>query len=119
MPEFIKKYLDQFREFWGSLDKSQKTRLYITSAVVVVAVTISIIILTRPQRIVLFTSTDRKQIGEMINILNENGIWNEAGNDGTSIIIDKKDNNRAQILLAQSGYQRKDLRLQTPFQASD
>lgn len=104
MPEFIKKYLDQFREFWGSLDKSQKTRLYITSAVVVVAVTISIIILTRPQRIVLFTSTDRKQIGEMINILNENGIWNEAGNDGTSIIIDKKDNNRAQILLAQSGY---------------
>jgi len=104
VPEFIKKYLDQFREFWGSLDKSQKTRLYITSAVVVVAVTISIIILTRPQRIVLFTSTDRKQIGEMINILNENGIWNEAGNDGTSIIIDKKDNNRAQILLAQSGY---------------
>jgi len=104
VPEFIRKYLDQFREFWGSLDKSQKTRLYITSAVVVVAVTISIIILTRPQRIVLFTSSDRKQIGEMINILNENGIWNEAGNDGTSIIIDKKDNNRAQIVLAQSGY---------------
>ncbi|HOJ79636.1 MAG TPA: flagellar basal-body MS-ring/collar protein FliF [Clostridiales bacterium] len=104
MPESIKKYLDQLKEFWESLDKSQKTRFYITSAIVVIAVTISIIVLTRPQKITLFTSSDKKQIGEMINILNENGIWNEAGNDGTSIIIDKKNNNKAQIVLAQSGY---------------
>ena len=104
MQEFIKKYLDQFKEFWGSLEKSQKTRLYITSAIVVIAVSVSIFILTRPQRIVLFTNSDQKQIGEMINILNENGIWNSAENNGTSIVIDKKDNNRAQILLAQAGY---------------
>jgi flagellar M-ring protein FliF len=106
VPEFIKKYLDQFREFWGNLDKSQKTRFYITSAIVVIAVTISIIVLTRPQRTVLFTNSDKKQIGEMISILNENGIWNEAGDNGNSIIIDKKDNSRAQILLAQEGYPR-------------
>ncbi len=106
MPDFIKKYLDQFREFWGSLDKSQKTRLYITSAIVVVAISISIFLLTRPQRVVLFTNPDQKQIGEMITILNENGIWNTAENNGTSIIIDQKDNNRAQIVLAQAGYPR-------------
>ncbi len=104
MPEFIKKYLDQFKEFWEGLEKSQKTRLYITSAIVVIAISISIILLTRPQRIVLFTNSDQKQIGEMIDILNDNGIWNSAENNGTSIIIDKKDNNRAQILLAQAGY---------------
>lgn len=106
MPDFIKKYLDQFKEFWGSLEKSQKTRFYITSAIVVIAVSISIIILARPQRVTLFTSSDVKQIGEMVSILNENGIWNEAANNGTSIIIDKKDNNKAQIVLAQAGYPR-------------
>ncbi len=104
MPDFIKKYLDQFREFWGSLEKSQKTRLYITSAIVVAAISISIFLLTRPQRVVLFTNSDQKQVGEMINILNENGIWNSAENNGTSIVIDQKDNNNAQIILAQAGY---------------
>jgi flagellar M-ring protein FliF len=107
MPDFIKKYLDQFREFWASLDKSQKTRLYITSAIVVAAISISIFLLTRPQRVVLFTNSDQKQIGEMITILNDNGIWNTAQNNGTSIIIDQKDNDRAQIVLAQAGYPKK------------
>ncbi len=104
MPEFLKKYLNQIKEFWGSLDKSQKTRLYVTSAIVVVAITISIILLTRPNRIVLFTNSDKTQIGEMITVLNDNGIWNEAQNNGTSIVIDAKNNNKAQILLAQAGY---------------
>lgn len=104
MPEFIKKYLDQLKEFWKSLDKSQKTRLYVTSAIVIVAVGISIFLLARPKRIVLFTNSDQKQIGEMIAVLNDNGIWNSAGNNGTSIIINSKDNNNAQILLAQAGY---------------
>lgn len=104
MPDVIKKYLDQFREFWNSLEKSQKTRLYITSAIVAVAIIASILVLTRPNRIVLFSGSDKKQIGEMVSILNENGIWNSAENNGTSIVIDSKNNNKAQILLAQSGY---------------
>lgn len=104
MPDFIKKYLDQLKEFWKSLDKSQKMRLYITSAIVVVAISISVIILARPERIVLFSNSDQKQIGEMVSILNENSIWNTPGNNGTSIIINSKDNNNAQIVLAQSGY---------------
>lgn len=104
MPDFIKKYLEQFKEFWNSLEKSQKTRLYITSAIVVVAISISIFMLTRPNRVVLFTNSDQKQIGEMVDILNENNIWNSAENNGTTIVIDSKNNNNAQILLAQAGY---------------
>lgn len=104
MPDFIRKYLDQFREFWNSLEKPQKNRIYITSIIVVVAISISIFLISRPKRVVLFTNTDQKQIGEMIGILDDNGIWNSAENNGTSIVIDSKDNNRAQILLAQAGY---------------
>ena len=40
VPEFIKKYLDQFREF-GKPRQVPKARFYITSAIVVIAVTIS------------------------------------------------------------------------------
>lgn len=104
MPDFIKKYLDQFKEFWNSLDKSQKTRLYITSAIVILAVSISIFIIARPKHIILFSNSDKKQIGEMVNILNESGIRNSVDNNGTSIIINSRDNNNAQIVLAQAGY---------------
>jgi flagellar M-ring protein FliF len=104
LPDFIKKYLDQLKEFWNSLDKSQKTRLYITSAIVVAVIAVSIFMLTKPNRIVLFSSSDKAQIGEMITILEDNGIWNSAGNDGGSILIDSKNNNKAQVILAQAGY---------------
>jgi len=104
MPDFLKKYLGQFKEFWSNLDKSQKTRLIVTSAIVVVAISISIFLLTRPDRMVLFTNPDQKQIGEMVNVLNENNIWNSIENNGTTIVIDSKDNNKAQIILAQAGY---------------
>lgn len=104
MPDVIKKYLDQIKEFWGSLEKSQKTRLYITTAVVAIAIAISIFMITKPNRVVLFSSSDQKQIGEMIQILDDNGIWNSAENNGTTILIDSKNNNKAQILLAQAGY---------------
>ncbi|HEX2947142.1 MAG TPA: flagellar basal-body MS-ring/collar protein FliF [Clostridia bacterium] len=104
MPDFLKKYLDQLKEFWNSLEKSQKTRIYVTSAIVIIAVTISLIYLSRPNRVVLFTNSDQKQIGEMVKVLNDNGIWNEAQNNGTSIVINSKDNNNAQIMLAQAGY---------------
>ena len=104
MPDFIKKYLDQFKEFWNSLDKSQKTRLYITSAIIIAVVGISIIIIARPKHIVLFSNSDKKQIAEMVNILNERGIWNSVDNNGTSITINSRDNSNAQIVLAQAGY---------------
>ncbi len=109
MPEFMKKYLEQLKEFWGSLEKSQKTRLYITSAIVIITIGISVFMLTKPNRIVLFSNSDQKQIGEMVTILNDNGIWNSAENNGTSIMIDSKNNNTAQILLAQAGYPKEGL----------
>lgn len=104
MPEALSRLWQQLTEFWNNLEKSQKTRLYITSAVVAVAVTVSIILLTRPNYITLVDNADKKQVGEMTAILNENNIWNRVENDGSSIVINSSDNNRAQIALAQKGY---------------
>lgn len=104
MPEIFSRWLRQLSEFWKSLEKSQKTRLYITSAIVVAAITIGIVMLTRPSRIILVSNADQKQVGEMSTILNENKIWNSLDNGGSSIVINSKDNNKAQVLLAQEGY---------------
>lgn len=109
MPEALTKLLNQAREFWAGLEKSQKTRLYITSALVVVAITVSIIMLTRPSYMTLVKDADQKQIGEMSSVLNENQIWNSVEGGGTSIKINMRDNNKAQVALAQKGYPKEGL----------
>lgn len=112
MPEFITRYWNQLSEFWKSLEKSQKTRLYITSAIVAVAIGLSIFMLSRPNHVTLFSSEDKKQVGEMVAILNDNSIWNTPEDNGASIVINAKDNNKAQILLAQEGYPKNGMTFQ-------
>jgi len=104
MPEALSRLMQQATDFWKNLEKSQKTRLYITSAIVVVAVTVGIILLTRPNYVTLISDVDQKQIGEMSTILDENKIWSKLEKGGSSIIINSKDNNKAQVALAQKGY---------------
>jgi len=104
MPAFLQKFIDQCKDFWRNLDKSQKTRICVTSALVVAAAGILIFIVTKPNRMTLFSGNDKAQVGEMSTILNEAGIWNRIENGGTNIVIDTKNNDRSQVLLAQEGY---------------
>ena len=104
MPVALVNLWKQFTEFWQGLEKSQKTRLYITSAVIVVAVTVSLIMLTKPNYITIIKNADQKQVGEMTAILDDSGIEHKENSDGTSISVNLKDNSKAQIALAQNGY---------------
>jgi len=104
MPEFFTKAKDQIVEFWNNLDKNQKKRLYITSAIVVVAVTLGIILLTRPNYVTLVRSTDTKQIAEMKKILDDNQIWNKLDDNGESIIVKQSDKAKARIAVSDKGY---------------
>lgn len=103
MPEALTKLWKQAVEFWQGLDKSQKTRLYITSIIVVAALGISIFMLARPNRITLVKNVDSKQIGEMVTVLNDNKIWNTLDDSGTGIIINSKDKSKATVALSNSG----------------
>jgi flagellar M-ring protein FliF len=104
MPEALTELKQQVVEFWKNLDNSQKKRLYITSAIIATAVTIAIVFLTKPAYVTLISNADAKQVGEMSNILNDNNIWNSIEDNGTSILINSKENNKAQVALAQQGY---------------
>lgn len=109
MPGFLQKLKQQVAEFWGSLDKSQKTRLYITSAVVIATVVIGIILLTRPSYVTLISSNDSRQIGEMKKILDDSKIWNKLDNDGNSIIVNKNDKAKARIAVSDKGFPKSGL----------
>lgn len=104
MPVALANLWKQVSEFWQGLEKSQKSRLYITSAVIVVAVTISMFLLTKPNYITIINNADQKQVGEMTAILDQNGIAHKENSNGTSISVNMKDNSKAQIALAQNGY---------------
>jgi flagellar M-ring protein FliF len=104
MPEIFSNIVKQIKDFWSKLDKSQKKRIYITTAVVIVTVAAAMIALTRPTYVTVISNASQKEIGEMSSILSENGIWNEISKDGTGIIVNSRDNSKAQIALAEEGY---------------
>lgn len=104
MPEMLSRMQQQVAEFWQNLDKSQKSRIYIISAVLVVAIAASVILLTRPNNMSLIKNADPKEVGEMVKILTTEKIWNEVGDGGSSITIHAKDNSKAQAALVQQGY---------------
>ena len=104
MPAVIQKYVDQAKDFWQNLEKSQRNRIIITSAAAVAAVILLLFIVTRPNRMTLVTASDKAQVGEMSDILTNSGIWNRVENNGSSIVIDTKNNDKSQVLLAQAGY---------------
>lgn len=104
MPEAISRLQQQFVEFWKNLDKSQRNRIVITSAILLVAMTIGIILLTKPSYMTLIRNGDPKEVGEMVKILNDNKIYNKVENNGANIVIKTKENSLAQAALVQSGY---------------
>jgi len=104
MPAFLEKYTQQLKDFWGNLEKKQRVRICVVSVAAAIVMIIFIVVVTRPDRMTLYQSEDKKQVGEMSDVLSERGIWNKVENGGTSILIDSKNNDTAQVTLAQAGY---------------
>ncbi|MCR4434502.1 MAG: flagellar basal-body MS-ring/collar protein FliF [Clostridiales bacterium] len=115
MPEVISRLQRKLLEFWGNLDKSQKTRIYIISAILVVAIAAGIILLTRPNYVPLIRNADPKDIGEMAKILDNQKIKYSLRDNGSSIYINAKDNNKAQVLLFQNGYPKSGMSFEDAF----
>lgn len=102
MPVFITDLQQKISSFWKGLDKSQKTRIYLTAAILVIALVVSIFLLTRTTYVPLITSSDSKEVSEMAAILEDNGFKYEISGD--TILIDSKNKNKAQALLVQNDY---------------
>ena len=115
MPEAMSRLLQKTADFWKSLEKFQRNRIYITSAIIAVAVAVSIIFLTRPNFVPLIRSADTRDVGEMTKILDSAKVKYELKDNGSSIYINSADNNKAQVILFQSGYPKSGMTFEDAF----
>lgn len=102
MPEVLSKLQQRITELWKNLDKSQKSRIYVISAILVIAITVSIVMLTRTTYVPLVTIDDTKDAAEIEEVLQAKGI-NYKPDGGNKILVDSKDKNKAEFALASSG----------------
>ncbi len=109
MPEFLSRILKPIQEFWKGLDKSQKLRIYITSAIVVIAVGLGLFLLTRPSYTTVINNADPADIAEMQKILTEKGISYKLTDDKSGIIVNVKDSDTAHFELVSAGYPKNGL----------
>lgn len=104
MPEILVSVQQKIKDLWSNLDKSQRVRVYLISAILVVAISASILLATKSEYVPLISSSDVKEIGEMSKILDDKKIPYKITDDRKSITVDKKDNDKAQAALVQQGY---------------
>jgi flagellar M-ring protein FliF len=96
-------------DFWKGLDKSQKTRIYITSGIVVVAVGLGLFMLTRPTYTTVIQNASAEDVAAMQKILNDKGISYKLTDDKSGIIVNLKDSDAAHFELVSAGYPKNGL----------
>lgn len=103
MPEFLTRMLKPITDFWKGLEKSQKTRIYITSGLVTLAVVVGLFLLTRPTYTTLIANADDEAIASMQKVLKDKGISYKLTEDKSGIIVNKKDSDQAHFELVNAG----------------
>ncbi len=102
MPELFSKIPQQFTEFWKNLDKSNKTKMIVISAIVFLSVGAAIMMITRPQYQDLVSFVEPRDARDVIMQLDKSNIEYRLQDNGT-IQVKKNDLNRAKAALLQEG----------------
>ena len=113
MPDIVKKYLDKIKEFWNKYNKKQKTIFISSVLVAVIAIAILGFVLAQPQTVVVRYCSTASEATEVRQLLTSNDIPCTVGSN-FEIIIDKKDEIEAQLVLgsnniASTGYSYADV----------
>lgn len=102
MPEVFSRLQQQIMELWKNLDKSQKNRIFITSGILIIVITVGIVMLTKTTYVPLMTLDDPKDATEIEKALQEKEIKYKLG-DGGRILVDTRDKNKAEFAVASEG----------------
>ena len=106
MGEAIKKIRDNLNEFWQGLDKGQKTRIAVISALSIILIVSIGVLSAIPRYQVLYPNLDAKDAGEIREKLKEMKIPVKI--DGTTILVPKDKVDEARITLAMGGLPKND-----------
>lgn len=119
MGEFLKKIREQLAEFFEKTEKKKKIQLGVVAAVIVVAVTVSIIMLTRVEYTILYKNLSLKDVSSVTEELTNLGIqWKYLDNDSTTVMIPTDTVNKARVQLAALGLPKEDYDMSGVFDNS-
>lgn len=99
MPERVKEVLEKIKAWWLKFSTKQKTLIVSITAVVIIALVILSVIMTRPTMVPLITCTDQTESAQVKELLTGEGLDFEVSNDGLTYTINAKDQSAANILL--------------------
>lgn len=99
MPEKIKEILEKIKAWWLKFTTKQKTLLVSITAVVVIALVILSVIMTRPTMVPLITCSNQTESAQVSELLTGEGLDFDVSDDGLTYTINSKDQSSANILL--------------------
>ncbi len=120
MPERIQKMLDRIKDWWLKFTVRQKAILISSVSVVIIALIILSVVVTRPKWVVLKATDDAKSAESIKTLLEDNKItYNFSQNDGNyTFKIHEADSNQASLLLGTNNISTDNYTLDTALSGS-
>ncbi|QUH31436.1 flagellar basal-body MS-ring/collar protein FliF [Vallitalea guaymasensis] len=103
MPGFISKISDQITGFWNKFDKKQKLQIIAAVVVTVIALSILTIALNKTKMVPFVSGLEPKTTNQVKTLLQEQGIKYEVRDNASSVYVDKKRKQDAQMALDSMG----------------
>lgn len=106
--ETLAKIIKPLSDFWDGMDKSKKIRFVSMTAVIVIVIIVSALLLSRKEYTVLYNNMDVKEAGEVLNKLKEMDVDAKVEGEGT-ILVPGGNHDSLRMQLAAEGYPKSGL----------
>ncbi|OOB80492.1 MAG: flagellar M-ring protein FliF [Epulopiscium sp. Nuni2H_MBin003] len=99
MRETITQASNQITEKWTELPRKRKIQLSVGVLAIIIALGITIFMLTRPEKAILYSKLDMEAVSQITEVLDAEKITYELLDNGQTIQLNETDINRAKIAL--------------------
>lgn len=106
MNEQVEKYLKPIKQFWEKQSKKKRITLIGTLAGILLVAMITVLILNMKTYTVLYSGISQEEATEVIQRLSTDGVDYKTENGGSTILVDKGQEEMVRMKLATEGYPR-------------
>ena len=104
MPEQIQKVLNRIVEWWKKFTTKQKTLMVSLTAVVVLALVILAVVMTKPVYVLLYTAVNYKEASQVKQLLDSDSSIKYRIENTTDFYVDRKDESNANMLMGSNNF---------------
>lgn len=100
MPETISHISQQLTDKWNELEKSNKIRFIAIIGTIIAIISVIAVLLSKPKMVTLVKNLETKQASQVAELLDKETIDYKLQDNGTTILINSKEANKAKLLMA-------------------